>query len=70
MLMIEGHTFRCQNRVCSCEVIVTASSVKGTSNPRCCCGSEMKKPYVRPRLRELSRTPALAHQFTEHLNER
>lgn len=54
MLMIEGQTYRCQNRSCNCEVIVTKPSAEGLSNPRCCCGAEMKKPYMRPALRELT----------------
>ena len=66
MVMIEGQIFRCQNRSCNCEVIIMKPSVEGASNPRCCCGSEMKKPYMRPALRELSSEVLLAHQFDEH----
>jgi hypothetical protein len=54
MLMTEGQIYRCQNRDCKCEVAVTKPSAEGSSNPRCCCGAEMKKPYVSPVLRELT----------------
>jgi len=48
MILIAGQTYRCQNSACRAEIQVTKSSVEGASNPRCCCGSEMKKPYVKP----------------------
>lgn len=54
MLMTEGQAYRCQNRACNCEVVVTKPSSEGPSNPRCCCGSEMKKPYLSPVMRELT----------------
>lgn len=54
MLMRQGQTYRCQNRGCNCEVLVMKPSVEGLGNPRCCCGAEMKKPYVPPTIRELS----------------
>ena len=53
--MIVGKVYRCTNRLCNCEVVVLkASQSEGCFNPRCCCGSEMKKPYVAPLVRELS----------------
>jgi hypothetical protein len=48
MQMTEGQVYRCQNRDCGCEVKVVKTSVDATSNPRCCCGAEMKKPYKKP----------------------
>lgn len=54
MLMRQGQTYKCLNRSCNCEVVVTKASVEGRANPRCCCGAEMKKPYVPPTIRELS----------------
>ncbi len=55
MMMKKGQVYRCTNRSCNCEVVVTrGSEVEGDSNPRCCCGSEMKKPYAKPVLRDLS----------------
>ena len=54
MIMTEHQIFRCQNRSCRCEVRVIKSSLEGSSNPRCCCGAEMKKPYMAPVLREMT----------------
>ncbi len=53
MLMTEDQIFRCQNRGCGCEVRVIKGSIEGSSNPRCCCGAEMKKPYTAPAMREV-----------------
>jgi hypothetical protein len=52
--MAVGQTYICQNRSCSCEVKVLKDSANGRSNPRCRCGTEMKKLYVEPVLRELA----------------
>jgi hypothetical protein len=52
--MNEGQVYRCQNIKCRGEVKVVKSSVDARANPRCCCGSEMKKPYTAPVLRELT----------------
>jgi hypothetical protein len=65
MLMIEGQIYRCQNRSCNCEVVVTKPSAEGSSNPRCSCGAEMKKPYKRPAIRELTSDALVAHQFNK-----
>ena len=54
MFMNEGQIYRCQNRKCNCEIRVTKSSAEAKSNPRCCCGAEMKKPYIAPSFRELT----------------
>ena len=53
MLMMRGQIYRCQNRHCNCEIIVTQPSIEGSSNLRCCCGALMKKPYSPPVLQEL-----------------
>ncbi len=53
MLMTEGKVYRCQNRDCGCEIKVIKPSIESNSNPRCCCGAEMKKPYSKPVLRTL-----------------
>jgi hypothetical protein len=53
MSMTEGHIYRCQNRDCGCEVNVIKPSIESTSNPRCSCGAEMKKPYEKPVVRML-----------------
>src|SRR4029077_14451591 len=47
----KGERWRCQNRACRSEILVTISSrMQGGSNPRCSCGETMKKPYSRPEL--------------------
>ena len=48
MSMTEGEIYRCQNRRCGCEIVVVKPSTQADVNPRCCCGSEMKKPYTKP----------------------
>jgi hypothetical protein len=54
MLMNEGQIYRCINIRCLCEVKVIRGSIEASSNPRCCCGKEMKKPYTAPVLKELT----------------
>lgn len=59
MVMKTGQVFRCTNRACNGEVVVSKDSeIEGKSNPRCCCGSEMKKTYKKPELREFSQAEA------------
>ena len=65
MVMTKGQSYRCQNRSCNCEITVMKPSAEGLSNPRCCCGAEMKKPYVLPTLCELSSERLLAPQFVD-----
>lgn len=56
-MMIAGQVYRCVNRNCNCEVVVSKPSRKeADANPRCCCGSEMKKPYTAPVMREITGT--------------
>jgi hypothetical protein len=60
--MAKGQRFVCQNRQCGCEVVVTkATLVEATSNPRCGCGIEMKKRYVKPTVTtlQMGRGPSL-----------
>ena len=52
--------FVCQSAACRREV--TLQPVNGTgciTNPRCTCGSEMRRAYSKPLFRELSRAEAL-----------
>ncbi len=51
--MTEGQVYRCQNRACDCEIIVTKALLEASTNPKCCCGAEMKKPYSPPVFRTL-----------------
>ena len=48
-----GQRWRCQNDACGCEITVMVSSKLEGDNPRCSCGSVMKKPYTKPQLRNL-----------------
>jgi hypothetical protein len=54
MGMTEGQIYQCMNRDCGSEIQVTKASAEVDANPRCCCGSEMKKPYHKPRIRKVS----------------
>jgi hypothetical protein len=54
-MMRMGQRFRCQNPECRAVVEVTKDSMEGNSNPRCCCGAEMKKLYTAPVLRTLEK---------------
>ncbi len=53
MSMSQRQVYRCQNRACGCETVVARSPVETKPNPRCFCGSEMKRPYTPPVLRTL-----------------
>ncbi len=48
MTMDVGQCYRCQNSDCRCEIEVIKTSAEGETNPRCCCGAEMKKSYKEP----------------------
>jgi hypothetical protein len=53
MLMKSGERWQCMNPACQCTVLVETSSEVEGSNPRCTCGSVMKKPYAPPVFRYL-----------------
>jgi hypothetical protein len=45
----KGERWLCQNDACGAEILVLESSkLRDDENPRCSCGSIMKKPYLRP----------------------
>ncbi len=50
----ELQVYRCQNRACGCEILVTKMQLETKANLRCFCGAEMKKPYSPPVLRMLN----------------
>lgn len=54
MIITEGQIYRCQNIECRCEVEVVQRSIDASLNPRCCCGTKMKKAYTTPVLQELT----------------
>ena len=59
MMMRSGQWYRCQNQECAADIEVKKDSIDGQSNPRCCCGAEMKKHYAKPVLRTLDKDPAV-----------
>ena len=54
MRMRGGECWHCVNPNCKCEVIVRATgNVEGLTNPRCCCGTPMKRQYGSPVFRAI-----------------
>jgi len=54
MIMREGERWICSNPACRCEVdVVIASKSADGTNPKCCCGSRMRKPYRAPSFRPI-----------------
>jgi hypothetical protein len=63
-IMHKGQRYRCQNPRCRAEIEILKDSSEGESNPRCCCGAEMKSLYTKPVLRTLDKDSAvLANLF-------
>jgi hypothetical protein len=61
MRMREGERWHCTNPNCRCEILVTvAGGQEGHTNPTCCCGALMKKPYKPPVLRRIEKHEELA----------
>jgi hypothetical protein len=48
MMMKTGERWHCTNPACRCEVLVQVHSEVDGNNPRCVCGTPMKKKYVAP----------------------
>jgi len=48
MVMKSGERWHCMNPACLCAVLVETSGELEGSNPRCSCGSIMKKDYSPP----------------------
>jgi hypothetical protein len=53
MVLRKAQIYLCQNEGCRAEIHVMKDSIEGSSNPRCCCGTEMKKPYTKPILKTI-----------------
>jgi hypothetical protein len=52
MRLEKGQRWLCESRYCGCEIQVVASSeVEEGMNPRCSCGSVMKKLHVAPQVK-------------------
>lgn len=65
----EGDRWICTNSVCRAEMVVVKHSESGTgTNPRCSCGTLLKKPYHRPTLRRLTTEEAESF-LAKHSNE-
>jgi hypothetical protein len=48
MLMKSGEHWHCSNPACRCAILVETSGELEGQNPRCACGSVMKKNYSPP----------------------
>lgn len=53
MFMISGERWHCTNVACRYSILVENSGHVAGSNPRCSCGSVMKKNYSPPVVREI-----------------
>lgn len=53
MTMKSGERWHCTNAACRCVVLVETSGEAEGQNPRCACGSVMKKQYSEPVFRYL-----------------
>lgn len=53
MVMKSGEHWHCVNPACQCSVVVEIGGEKEGQNPRCACGSIMKKDYSPPVFRYL-----------------
>jgi hypothetical protein len=66
MAMNSGERWHCIHPACGCTVLVEANGEIEGQDPRCACGSNMKKGYSPPALRYLDflkvREPALVHR--------
>jgi hypothetical protein len=53
MRLKRGQVWRCLNDACGAQVLVTETGgLEDGGNPRCCCGSMMKMPYEKPKIRD------------------
>ena len=60
MKMQKGENWICSNPKCRSEFVVTAASEPEDGvNPRCCCGSKMKKTYTAPRFWTMQNSDSL-----------
>lgn len=53
MVMKSGERWHCVNPACGCAVLVESNGEVDGQNPRCACGSVMKKGYSPPVVRYL-----------------
>jgi hypothetical protein len=57
MNMARTQIYRCMNRNCRREILVTNPPIEPEANPRCVCGAEMKRPYEKPTVTAVSVKP-------------
>jgi len=48
MIMKTGERWHCMNAACGCSIVVETTGNAEGKNPRCACGSVMKKEYAPP----------------------
>ena len=48
MVMKIGERWHCTNSACGCSILVETTGNTEGKNPRCTCGSVMKKQYAPP----------------------
>jgi len=59
MRLQKGHRWQCESRYCGSEFQVVASSeVECGINPRCSCGSMMKRVSVAPQVKPIQAAPS------------
>ena len=63
MILHEGQVYRCLNPICAAEIKVVRTPIDGDFTPKCCCGSDMKKPYLKPVLKIIAEDDQAARVF-------
>lgn len=67
-MMKSGERWHCTNAACGCTILIEINSDVEGENPRCTCGSVMKKPYSPPVFRYLQflhfNEPAVARRVS------
>jgi hypothetical protein len=66
MKISSGEHWCCQNDACGCEIKVLVSSKLEGENPRCSCGSVLKKPYTKPQFTNLPAPADLERDENSH----
>lgn len=59
MRLQKGQRWECESRYCGSEIqVVQSSEVEEGMNPRCSCGSMMKRVHVAPEVKTVAEVPA------------
>jgi hypothetical protein len=66
MVMKSGERWHCINPACGCVVLVESNGEVEGANPRCTCGSVMKKDYSPPVFRYLDFLRSPQHAYARH----